>query len=412
MAGHRLVVFLVLPALVLLFIVAQAFYVAFAYADRVAVLILLVASLSIAVYGLGGWLAFRVARVREVSGAPAAKGLFVLLLALYGLSYLGLYYAYGGVPLLDLIAHGGNPSLMRMQFHKSTEGAWQLFAYGRSMLTRGFIPIAGVLIFCRRGRGLFYVALLLFTFTAVSAMEKSLLLWAYLPLLFHSWFARRRGDFCLILLLGLLVVALLSSLTFGRQDLAHQPAVNAYAVSEKAPPRPLCQGAESLRDTPNYQFLLHDAETGGAGTYLLNRLLWIPFVTVYDTFQYWAITHDGFLYLRVNRHLAALAGVEFADLERRVFLFQFDSGEESLGNSNAAYFTEAYVGFGFAGVCGFSLMVGVLFGWVLKSGVAAFVCTLPVIAFGLLSVSLISMLFSGGLLIFILCLLLLTRRAS
>ncbi|WP_454910987.1 hypothetical protein [Stutzerimonas chloritidismutans] len=231
MTGSRLVVFLILPLMMLLLVIPQSFYVAFKYADYVSLLILIVSVSSVLFYFFGGFLAFKVARAREIDLSGWAGVSFRFFVFLYAISYLCLYYSYGGVPLLDLVLHGGNPSVMRAEFHKMQEGGWQVFAYFRSILTRGFIPFAILIIFCTKGRGIFYFSLFVFTFTAVSAMEKSLLLWGYLPILFYAWFSGFRRDFWMILLFGLMFLALVSTVSFGRGGEANHDVKSDYVYA-------------------------------------------------------------------------------------------------------------------------------------------------------------------------------------
>ncbi|MBS7724370.1 hypothetical protein I0E51_04165 [Pseudomonas lalucatii] len=135
-----------------LFVIPQSFYVAFKYSDYVSLLVLFVSVLSVVFYFAGGFLAFKVSRVREVCLSGWGGVTFRFFVLLYFVSYLSLYYSYGGVPILELVLHGGNPSVMRAEFHKMQEGRVAGFAYLRSILTRGFIPFAMVVLFCIKGR--------------------------------------------------------------------------------------------------------------------------------------------------------------------------------------------------------------------------------------------------------------------
>jgi hypothetical protein len=166
----------------------------------------------------------------------------------------------------------------------------------------------------------------------------------------------------------------------------------------------------SLTDRHNYQFMLTDLQEPSVFGYMANRILWIPFVTAYDTLLYWRLSSNStMLHVGTNRHLAKLFGEDFANLEKRVFMFQFHSGEETTGNANAFYVAEAYVAYGFVGVILFSVLTGAIFGQIIRGEAAPFICAMPVVALGLISVSLISTLFSGGLLLLLILAFLLTR---
>lgn len=415
--------FWVLPFFLIFFIAIQAYISAFVYGDYLALTILLVALVALVSYLAGGCMSLLIGARRELNVDGWKGSVFRLLCGLYLGSYLGLYYYNGGVPILELYLHGGVSSLLRASFYKEQEGVALVLVYIRSLLTRGFIPFAIVVLFCTKTRFKFYVYLIVVCCLSVSAMEKSLLIWAVAPLLFFQLVARLKADIIRTLAIFALFFCFVSYLSLGdKDDLAvgsARPAVPevGWLVNE-LPKFPHAQSGNgrvkpvALYNEPNYQFELYDVQEQNKLDYMLNRVVWIPFVTVYDTVLYWKKSSKPMLVFGVNRYLASLFGYEFSDLERQVFRFQYGSGEGSLGNANAAYIAEAYVGFGYTGVAIISLIVGLMYGWVVRAGVLPFICALPVISFGLLSASFLSMLFSGGLMVFLICVLFFSRKVK
>lgn len=393
-----------LPFVFCVFILPQALFVSLGFNDNLSFLIFFIGLISVFFYCVGGWVAKRLSGVRQLNLNKAKWAVFNFLFFLYGVTYFVLFYVYGGVPFIDLVMGGGDAAVLRAQFYKGLEGVAQVFVYIRSILVRGFLPFAVLVLFVSKGRLRFYFYLIVITLFSVSSMEKSLLLWAYVPLLFYTLVENLKKDFLLSLFLCGFFFCVVSffSLTSSADYTVKPPESQGQYVHAVCIDSCYSEVQNvSLVDQEDYQFLLHDLDEGSTLTYLLNRIIWVPFVTVYDSFYYWQVTYDDYLLFSINRHLSALFGFDYADLERNVFRFQYGSGTDSTGNANASYIAEAYIGFGLTGVILFSTVLGAIFGVIVKSGVKPFVCSLPIIAIGLLSASFLSMLFSGGLLFFL-----------
>lgn len=412
MLSHKLFGFWMLPVFIMVFIIPQSFFAAFRYGDELSFFILCIAALSIVSYLSGGGLALKLFKKRVLCLSGGRLFIFNFLLFLYFFSYVVMYLKYGGIPLLEIIFNGGNSSAMRADFYKNQEGIWKVFSYLLSILNKGFIPFAIIAIFLERSAFRFFLILSFISFLSISALEKALLVWTYIPLLFFAVFRHHKKLFFISFALLAFCFSVVSSLALESDLKLSRGQASSYHVEFKS----LDSNKHillkkninyenkipvSLKDESDYQFLLYDLSSGDPISYLINRLVWIPYVTVYDTLLYWNLQYDSYIFFSVNRYLADIFGVNFADLERQVFRFQYGSGEESTGNANAAYFSEAYIGFGLPGVILFSFFIGLMFGGTIKSDLAPFIYSLPVIALGLVNVSLISTLFSGGLMFFI-----------
>lgn len=418
------------PLLFFAFLVPQSFYVAAFYFDYLSFLVLILSLLVILTYAVSYYFGLRFSCSRDMCLTKGKMKVFNFILGFYFVSYFILYMHYGGVPIIDVLVGGREPSVARSSFYKEVEGFYSVFVYLRSILTRGFLPFAIIVLFLSRSRRSFYTYLLLLSVVNVSALEKGLLFWFYGPLLLFTLIKNFKRDFCfsLIMMMLFFCVVTAAALEVGGGQIALNKST--YQVREDSD---LLKGDSdfgykyeyafqknefengvfsfvSLKDKDNYQFLMHDVREGNVFTYLVNRILWIPYVTVYDTLGYWYQKYDGFLVFGVNRHLAALTGYEFANLEREVFRYQFGSGYSSTGNANSAFFAEAYIGFGFVGVVLFSSIIGLFSGVIGRSGLCAFTCSLPFVLKGLISSSLISMFFSGGMFFYIFCYLYFARR--
>ncbi|WP_457955053.1 hypothetical protein [Achromobacter xylosoxidans] len=426
-----------LPAYILIFIILQAGLSSALFQDRVALEVLCIGLLAMASYFFAALAAARVGGTRELSLVGLRGKFFFSLWILYFASYAGLCLNLGSVPILEVLLRGGDASLLRAEFYKAQGFPWVIFVYSSSILIKGFLPFAVVALFMTRSRVAAYAMLSVVSLTLISGFEKAALVWAYVPLIVYFFSMRRYRDVIIVMAMFVCFFSIVSAVSlrsdlriaekqsaivashwddqtrrpfaelpnhlFGTYGGTGTPAV-VYASDEQPIAIPV-----ALYDEENYQFMFYDLSEPNTLSYLLNRLVWIPFITVYDTVLYWEQTGDQFLQFSTNRHLAALFGLDFADLERRVFMFQFKSGEDTTGNSNAFYGAEAFVAFGYPGVAIFSIVIGFMFGLMARMRCAAFVCPIPVIALGLVSVSLISTLFSGGLLLFFLLSFLLTK---
>lgn len=401
-----------LPVLFLLFIVPQAVFSTFWYGDYLAFLVLSSALLAVASYIFGAGVAYKVSKVRVLDLRRGRRILFVTITFLFIASYGALYFSYQGAPIVDVVFMGRDSATARSEFYKDVGGVWSVFSYSRSMLTRGFVPFAILLAYLYVGKIKFYVLLVIISILSISSLEKSLLVWAYAPLLFYTFFSGRKKDFFRIIMIGVGFFVLVSLVSLGgtRGETVAEDSIQIPHHAEWGYSYAACfnecgefSQSISLSDQPNYQFMLYDLKSSGRGEYLVNRFIWIPFVTAYDTIYFWSLNYDSHIGLAVNRHFSKILGYDFADLERRVFRFQFGSGEDSTGNANAAYIAEAYIAFGYLGVVVFSLLIGIGAGWVVKAGVPCFLFALPVLGFGLINASFISMLYSGGILVFFLC---------
>ncbi|VFR18635.1 hypothetical protein ANDO1_2744 [plant metagenome] len=413
-----------LPLGIFAFLVPQAMATAWLFDDWLALELLLLALLAIVSYLVALAASMSWGKPRQLALVGLRRVLFHGLWIVYFASYLGLCANLGYVPLLQYMQHGGDAGVMRADFYKVEGLPWALFAYVQSIFNKGFVPFAIVAVFAtvRSVRAFLWLAIV--SVVLISAFEKALIAWAYIPLLFYFVIVRRYRAFMLALLMFGSFFAFVSLASLASDLKLSSSSAPVAELHRQANERASYQGAEvrrrlvgtpsvslaSLADEPTYQFMLYDLRNPSPATYLLNRLVWIPFVTAYDTLLYWRLNDGAMAHFSTNRHLSRLFDLNFANLEKRVFMFQFKSGEETTGNANAFYVAEAYVAFGFAGVILFSVLIGMIFGLIIKTGVLPFVAAVPIAALGLISVSLISTLFSGGLLLMLLLTFLFTRR--
>jgi hypothetical protein len=137
--------------------------------------------------------------------------------------------------------------------------------------------------------------------------------------------------------------------------------------------------------------------------FIANRVLWIPYITAYDWFRFHDEVLKGeFLKGRTAGLLAWARGLDRYPMEKEAFRYQFGEAASATGTSNAVYFADAYVNFGWAGVVATSVLIGVFF------SILGACASLPANAvsvmssFGLMVASLTANLLSGGLVVLLL----------
>ena len=432
-----LIVANMLPLMVLALFVPQALYVFFGYSDGISFVIIVL----LAVFYLFYYASFLAGHIffvkKKVLFNIGARLLVMAGLASLVISYAFLFVDFGGIPLVSYVLDGGVSNALRADFYKEKTGLAKLFVYTRSIITRGLIPIVVLILLQYYKRTTFIVVYLLLILLSVAALEKSMIIWFVIPVLFYFVFSKKYMSALGQLGVLVLVVMVMSVITIGVADenfskndsgdeFHHTGAYLSFARSDNTGGYKngnrivkTCyrecgdeglKYASSIETYSNYQFLLSDQFDQSTLGFVLNRVLWIPYITVHDTLLFSNKKYgEDLLSVSVNRYLARLFGYEYASLEREVFRFQYGGGLLSKGNANAAFFAEAYVGFGLIGVCVFSIFIGLFFSWVTKGGDTILMASSMVYPIALVSSSLISMLFSGGMIFYLLAIVFIGR---
>jgi hypothetical protein len=151
----------------------------------------------------------------------------------------------------------------------------------------------------------------------------------------------------------------------------------------------------------------------GVGSFFLFRVFYVPVSTVVDSLNYWWQAYKGVPFAgATNLILSKLFGLPRVQFEREVFIYEWGASETGTGSSNAAFFVEAYVNFGWSGVLFISGLVGTLISYIGRSQDLALRCILPLVLYGLFLGGAFGLLFGGGLLICLLLSLILDRPIS
>lgn len=132
--------------------------------------------------------------------------------------------------------------------------------------------------------------------------------------------------------------------------------------------------------------------------FMVNRVLWIPYITAYDWLRYQDEVLDGrFLYGRTIGPVATLYGEERFFAERAIFRYQFGEGATSTATAGAVFFADAYMNFGWIGVVLYAALIGAIFRVIARSRSLPIMAASVMASFGLMVASLTANLLSGGL---------------
>ncbi|WP_153786932.1 hypothetical protein [Pseudomonas sp. EMN2] len=362
-------------------------------------------------------MARRAAVMRDVSSscweALACGCLLIYLMALAYVSWrapsVPLLVALNGGSLMD-IAHS------RSQFLAGLTGFESLLRYAVFILGRSIIPLILVAAFMAGARARFALLGVVLVLSLLS-MEKAAPIFVLLPLVLHYAFAKNwRASVCVLLLL-VGSILLMSFLAMGGNSSPAADTGAAVASSEAADMRlpagtlitePIAPPERSLLpyylsvkyDTEEYRF--DPATVTGKATLLLNRIVWVPYVTAYNWLEFQRIVLQGHnTYGRSISLVHLLYGEPKMNLEKMVYVFEYGASPGGEGGSNTVFFVDAKLAFGWFGAIAYSLLFTFCAACILASGrreliVASIVCLLVA------SVSsLTATLLSGGLFIYV-----------
>jgi hypothetical protein len=291
-----------------------------------------------------------------------------------------------------------------MLFH-SRSGAEKILIYLYSILTSVFIPYFLMLLFLNKNK-LAWPLYVAFYLSLLIPMEKALFLKAFLPffLIAANGFLSRRALYIAPLVAAIFLVSM-NYLARGSDDGVSQGAltVNLYSLNSKQ-----LNGSTNLIQNGRYLTLKEHVEkyyplrgTTAAG-YLVNRVLWIPYVTAYDWIQYFeqelkGVHTEG----RTSSLVSALLGKEKIPVETMIFGYQFGLGPTQTAGANTNFMVDGFVNFGMIGVILISSFVGLCIAFIEKINNPASSACIYLFMFQLLGGGFFGVLFGGGLGLFL-----------
>ena len=277
------------------------------------------------------------------------------------------------IPLISAFtgASANELSDQRGALFKGREG-WQIaLLYLFTFFSQAMMPYAVADQFIRRDRWRFYSLGIFFIFT-ISFLQKFLFVNALLPLIFAYSITQHKTRRTLIIAVfaAPLILYGLTALAMGSDDTGS-----------------VASGLGT--------FFSADYQPATAIDTLFWRIFAVPVFTATDTLHVFYERLGGAqLYGATSNFIASLVGMERINVERHVFEYQW--GWNDTANSNAVYFVDAFINFGWGGVCFISLIIGQSLRWFRTCEDLAIKSLWPLYCFGLYNATFIGMLFSNG----------------
>lgn len=142
----------------------------------------------------------------------------------------------------------------------------------------------------------------------------------------------------------------------------------------------------------------------GQISFVINRVLWIPYITAYDWLGFFHKKLSGeYLLGRTSGLIGLITGKPNFPMEREVFSYQFGGTALTTAAANACFLVDAFVNFGWIGVIVYAGLFSVLTWVVVKQGNLAMQACYYYFALQASMGGLSGVLFSNGM-IFLICL--------
>lgn len=323
---------------------------------------------------------------------------------------LPLLVALKGGSVMD-IAHS------RSQFLAGLESYQSLLRYAVFILGRAIMPLVLVAAFMMKARYRHVLLALLIVFSLL-AMEKAAPIFMLLPLLCHFALGKCWRTLAGVLLLMIASVVLVSFLAMGANSTPSgagslkQPAREEASVMMIPPGMPIdrAMGHPARSLLPYYlheeygqdAYLFNPATVSGKLTLLLNRTLWVPYITAYDWLAFQRLILEGRTTMGRSISLVHLLhGEPKMPLEKMVYVFEYGPSPGGEGASNTVFFVDAKLAFGWPGVIVYCLIFTWCAAFIFTSGSRVLMVS-SIACFLVAAVSsLTATLLSGGLFIYV-----------
>lgn len=390
-----------------------------------------------------------------------------LILASYTAFTLYVFFTAPAVPLIDAINGKSidELSIGRETFLRARTGWEAGLNYGYAMYRSFLMPFAVCLLYWKR-LPLRHVALVGFLVSLMLTLEKSVAIFALLPVMYllfktrsyvgvaavvalflgsmaaTSFLARGGNTHTPVIVVAptgeiiattgpletdaqkdVQINAQVDALTDAQKDVQVNAQVDAITDALKDAPTNISE----LKDLPPETVVITDTKqsmayipqqynifTGNSQVeYVLNRIFYIPYITSKEWLRYrHEVLHDEYTLGRSISIIAKIMGEPKLNLEREVFNFQWGQNETGTGSANTTYYIDAFLNFGIAGIILYTFVVVCIVRLAMNSSIKAVEACIFVPALFLLFNSLTAMIFSGGLFLMILVVLLFRDEAQ
>lgn len=313
--------------------------------------------------------------------------------ALYFLYIIYVCITAPKIPLLQSFLGASSTELAfyRETFFKARTGFDAILVYINAIFTVAVLPFVISSLFVTKNRYR-YLYLIFFVFTLFLSLEKSLIARAILPLMVlvvnkeitDKYLKLRNIIFILVIaIIGLTFISLGNFSSSDVQLLKEVIEIDEVAVRY------------FIVNNPDNSIL-----------FMLNRIFWIPYITAIDWLSYFnEILNRNYVWGASSSIISGIFGMERINLERLVFEYEWGQNESGTGSANTVYFIDIFLNFGIVGV----ILANVILASIVKyfeivNNVSA-KATFYVYAYFLVTSSILAVMFSSGLILFMLMIL-------
>ncbi|SDT90851.1 hypothetical protein SAMN05216580_0353 [Geopseudomonas guangdongensis] len=356
--------------------------------------------------------------------------LSVVAVCIYAASLGYAVYLADAVPLVVALKGGTLMEIAqaRGQFLAGLEGYESLLRYAVFILGRSVMPLVLVAAFAFNSRLRYWLLVALLIFSMLS-LEKVAPVYIFLPCMLYFFSAKRWSSVLATVILMLASIGVMTILAMGGIGDSQSGSVGGGGDDFSAqqvsipPDMPIQEpmGRPGRFFLPNLiqdnfgvgQVTVDASHVSGKLYILVNRIIWIPYVTAYDWLGFHQTVLDGKLTLgRSVSFIHHLYGEPKMLLEKMVYVYEFGASPGGTGASNTVFFVDAKLAFGWAGVVVYCLIFTFCAACIFSSGSRVLMVS-SVVCFFVASVSsLTATLLSGGLFIYVVLAFLLCERQA
>lgn len=345
--------------------------------------------------------------------------LSIVAFIIYAASLAYAVYISPAVPAIVAIKGGTLMDIAqaRGQFLAGLEGYESLLRYAVFILGRSVMPLVLVAAFVSKSKLRYWLLISLLLFSMLS-LEKAAPVFIFLPCVFYCLASKRWLSAFAVMVLMLASIVVMTVLAMGGIGDSQSRKADTLVTDIAAPQIYIPQGMpiQEPMGVPGRFYLPNLAQTkfgfetssvdanaiSGKMLVLLNRIVWIPYITAYDWLGFQRAVLNGELTLgRSVGFIHLLYGEPKMLLEKMVYVYEFGASPGGAGASNTVFFVDAKLAFGWWGVVIYSLLFTFCSACIFSSGSRILIVS-SVVCFFVASVSsLTATLLSGGLFIYV-----------
>jgi hypothetical protein len=299
-----------------------------------------------------------------------------------------------GIPFISALAGASTAQdlvVQRQDFLAARQGWEAVLPYLNVMFMGSIIPYALGVLFVNQ-HALRWIVLPLIIAYSLLALEKILVVKVLAPL-FILGLRRRAWNTAILVFMAVLTLGVFYLTThLSRGETLPKDMAIAEAISKAAP------AAQAPATSSVVTYFSTAYQPGGAIDLLIWRSIAVPMFTAADALKVIDNELDNQLQFgATSTFLAPIAkivtGRDKINFDAMVYTYQWGS---HLGRANSAYFNEARVNFGWPGVVGFSLIIGLCLRMFSRSPDPAFAALWPLFCWNVFQAGLIGTLLSNG----------------